>query len=379
MKNDTGGEAAGLLEPQHITVTDLGENEYGDHYEVASHRCRCWFCQECCRSMGKRLRDKLLPILETFRGLMMWTFTVDPELFRDPVQAYRYMRERRCIARTLQDIWRAGYLHSQRYFYVVEWQRDTEQAHFHVLLDASYIPWHFVLESWSKHRPAEAGPVRDDRPAFGTVIFSKGKGGRKGPFASAYHAACYATKYLTKTPEHGFPAWVLALGENTRIRRYSASRGFWGEPTERSEHDGRYEPKAQSYRKRVGNCGTSVDVFEVRLGKCDMSTGELPTVRAWVGELDVAARDVLAAVPARDARQRHRRSLTANTVQEVRDLVAAAVGSPVTWRRGGPVEVSAAVAGPDAPDYGDWRAEVVHEQYQRNFDAMIRRFMENQS
>ncbi len=36
----------------------------------------------------------------------------------------------------------------------------------------------------------------------------------------------YASKYLTKYPENGFPDWVMDA--TYRIRRYSTSRGFWG-------------------------------------------------------------------------------------------------------------------------------------------------------
>jgi hypothetical protein len=46
-------------------------------------------------------------------------------------------------------------------------------------------------------------------------------------FADAVHAARYATKYLIKAPSEGFPDWVMDMGDETRIRRYSASKGFW--------------------------------------------------------------------------------------------------------------------------------------------------------
>ena len=366
-----------LLEPKRNTVTDRHAGNLT--YEVARHRCRCSFCPSCARRVGAKLREKLIPILGTFRGLMLWSFTVDPTLFASPRDAYFYLRERRCLARMIQDLWRGGYLHSRRYFYVVEWQEHTQQAHFHVLLDASYIPWSFVLASWSKHRPATAGPVLGDRPAFGTVDFRKPKKNRPGlgQFDSPFHAACYVTKYVTKTPKSGFPAWVLDLGATTRIRRYSASRGFWGTETKRAKCDAAYEPKWASYRERVAKCGTTVDLFEVRLG-VDTVTGEIELKRAWVGELDLAA-DRLCGLPIHEklrAVSASRCAILAATSSEAVSILSASLGVGVTWKKGGPAKVMKE-KGPDDPEYGDWRAEVRHEQFVAGFDAMIRKWQEN--
>ena len=170
-------------------------------FELSACGCGCWFCGPCSVGKGLRLRAELIPILETFKGLVLVSLTVDASLFASPKDAFLYMVERRCVSRTAQDLRRAGHLHTRRYFYVVEWQRRTEQAHFHVLLDASFIPHADLLRSWSKHRPAVAGPVDGNRPPFGTVWLSVAE------FAGgAAHAARYVTKYLTKPPRGGFPA-----------------------------------------------------------------------------------------------------------------------------------------------------------------------------
>ena len=194
-----------LLEYVTNSVT-LPTNEHGARFEVSKCRCDCWFCPECCEVMGYTLRKRLIPLLETFKGLMMVTLTIDPKLFLDPQTAYLYATDRRCIGRTTQDLDRWGYLYTRRYFYVLEWQEKTEMVHFHILYDSSYIPFDRLLESWSKHRPSWAGPAEGNRPAFGTVLFSAPK------FADHVHAARYATKYLIKTPEHGYPTWVLNMG-----------------------------------------------------------------------------------------------------------------------------------------------------------------------
>lgn len=320
-----------LLETKAYSVTSTASDA---GFEVAKHRCRCWFCPDCCRILGLDLRKRLEPILETFNGLLMVTFTVDPSLFIDAAEAYFYMRDRRCIARTIQDLDRAGYLHSRRYFYVVEWQKHTEQAHFHVLLDASYIPWQFLLDSWSKHRPETAGPVVPGRPAFGTVLVSKPRfsGG-------AAHAARYVTKYLTKTPEHGFPIWVLRMGMHTRIRRYSTSREFWGKKTLPSGHGKPRDIKRRSYRQRLEQCGSSVDLYEFREA-VDRGTGEIETRRRWIGELAVPARELFDRLHnSRDVR-RFRRSLIAATSRAAVQSIEQAVGYNVRWIAGGPPCVS---------------------------------------
>lgn len=160
-----------LLEYFHQTVTTLPASDRV-HYDVSICGCGCWFCPDCCVVKGYKLRSRLVPVLETFTGVMMLTLTVDPSLFVSPLAAYRYMRERRCIARTMQDLRRGAYRHiySDRYFYVTEWQRRTEQVHYHVLIDAGFVPWHELLASWSKHRPLDAGPVVGDRHVNGKTV-----------------------------------------------------------------------------------------------------------------------------------------------------------------------------------------------------------------
>ncbi len=377
---DAQAGTASLLESLHNSVTDGGvpsDNTVASTgvYEIARHRCRCWFCPDCCHRMGLDLRERLKPILSTFEGLMMWTFTVDPTLFERPVDAFYYLRERRCIARTVQDLRRGGWLHSARYFYVVEWQEYTEMPHFHVLLDASYIPWETVLESWDKHRPSWVGPVVGERPAFGTVLFSKGRGSRGGAFASAAHAASYVTKYLTKAPENGFPEWVLNLGGTTRVRRYSASRGFWGAETEPPALDSDREITPVTYRERIGRCGATVDVFEER-ESLDYATGELKRVRAWVGEVTVNAATVLPAIDDGGPPERQRRTLTVTSLDDVLAAISAAAGRSVRWHRGGNPKRECQ----ETPERWTCEEESLfrHEQYARGFDAMVERLVKGE-
>ncbi len=276
-----------LLELSRNRVTEGVEEEVLG-YQLSRCRCDCWFCEDCCNVKGYNLRAELVPILETFTALLMVTFTVDPGLFESPREAFDYLRKRRCLGRTVQDLRRGGYLRSGRYFYVLEWQARTEQVHFHVLFDASFIPFDVLLASWSKHRPPNAGPVIEERPAFGTVWFSKREfeGG-------ALHAARYATKYLVKVPSGGFPEWVMGMGKDCRVRRYGTSRGFWGrEAPERAEPESHRDCEPKSYAERVGECAKTINVCQV-VAVMDTVTGEAMFRYVWVGELDVPASAVV--------------------------------------------------------------------------------------
>ena len=247
--------AAALLELVAYRVTK-GQGGQVGVYEIAGCHCGCWFCADCCKWKGLDLRRDLIPILETFSGLMMLTFTVDPSLFATPAAAYAYMMKRRCIARTIQDMHRQGFL-AFRGVTSAWWngRRRRSKCTSMFLVDATRIPWDNLLASWSKHRPASGGPVVGDRPAFGTVLFSK-RDFAGGPA----HAARYATKYLVKVPEQGFPAWVLALGAGRRVRRYSTSRGFWNQPAKVSR---------KTYRKR--------QLTRLSYGDASSGAGKAPT------------------------------------------------------------------------------------------------------
>lgn len=274
-----------------------GEKKEQEKYEIACVGCRSRFCRYCCVGLGLALRSRLMPILESFKGLMMWTFTLDPSLFTSPQAAYEYVRENRCISNTMRRLKQRGFLNTSRYFVVVEWQEQTQMPHFHVLADASFIPFNVVCELWNRFRPASAGPVQGQRPGFGSVRFTA------PVFADAKHAACYACKYLITYPQFDYPAWVL---DSHDIHRFSTSRGFWGdtpdavpaqdepaESIEQEEEEEAIEAPAESeeprttIRERLSKCGEKAVVL--RLAECvDEATGELTTRREFVGRLNTS-------------------------------------------------------------------------------------------
>lgn len=194
---------------------DTGSRE---RFEAVACGCRNWFCPDCCVGKGLRLRERLVAILETFTNVMMWTFTLDPTLFSGPEQAFDYVRAKRCISNVMRRLRERGFLHSGRYFVVIEWQ-DNGMPHWHLLCDSSYVPFELVCSLWNRFRPSSAGPVQGERPGFGAVRFSA------PTFNSKRHAANYACAYLIQHPQNGYPEWIMPRND---IHRYSTSRGFWG-------------------------------------------------------------------------------------------------------------------------------------------------------
>ena len=243
------------LEGLRNVVTEEGPREFA----LIPCGCDCWYCGRCCGGKAYTLRARLVPILAKFQSLMMLTLTVDPELFESPLDEYMYLRRRRAISRTMQDLRRWGCLNGPHYFYVVEFHKN-EHPHFHVVCDSSYIPVPLLMKAWGKHRPRIAGPVAPRRPAFGYCWIS----GKR--LYGALHVARYATKYLVKVPEHGFPSWVLAMGKDHRVPRFQTSRGFWGAPSFPTLPPARGESErtrtARSYADRLADCGSSLNVFK---------------------------------------------------------------------------------------------------------------------
>ncbi len=307
-----------LLEHSQNVVTDPDVQTY----ELAKCGCDCWYCPDCCERKGYNLRAELIPVLETFTGLMMLTLTIDPELFPSPRDAYLYVREKRGISRLMRELDRGGHLHSRRYFYVIECQRETEQVHYHVLVDATRIPKPAIDAAWSKLRPKDAGPPAPNRPAFGMTRFSvrKFEGG-------AEHAGRYATKYLVKTPEHGWPAWVMAMGREHRLPRYSASRGFWNRESVPSVPSGKTrDTQPRTYGDRVAECGTSCNVFESKEG-IDTETGEVRMRLFWKARVGVGE-DVLEIISP-TGQKRPRATIRASGVRACVEAVQLAAGHPV--------------------------------------------------
>ena len=188
--------------------------------------------------MGKALRTKLRDRLCKFACVYGITLTLDGELFSSPEEAWRYVMKNRLLSVFVKKLHDGGFLNSRDYFWVVEWQEETQQAHWHLLVDAHFVPFGEIVAAWSSFRPKSALPLPFkvtagnyktlERPAFGSVRFSMKS-------TNPWTAAGYATKYVVKVPDYGFPDWVLDYVG--RVPRYGHSRGFFAAPVATPEKE----------------------------------------------------------------------------------------------------------------------------------------------
>jgi len=117
-------------------------------------------------------------------------------------------------------------------------------------------------------------------------------------------AACYATKYLTKVPEHGFPRWVLEF--EGRIRRHEKSRNFfavsahknpYGHDNTCSEHHSSGEILVSKERRRqrttqeiLAGCGQDAALMLVQ--EVEVAGVELVDKYVFLGKLKDGWKDV---------------------------------------------------------------------------------------
>lgn len=201
----------------------------------------------------------------------MLTFTLDPQHFTSPQEAFEHVKRSRCLSVTMQALRRAGVLQTERWFAVVEWQLNG-WPHWHVLVEADRIPFDILRDAWNVNLH-KLGKSRDDtRVGFGSVRFN-------APLTDGKHAAGYACAYLTKHPEHGYPAWVLE-SQTRKVHRYSTSRGFW----KNSQDESQVVDELNEHDDDSSGCGandlTAVEDVETRqrrtigeqLATCGQST-----------------------------------------------------------------------------------------------------------
>lgn len=370
-----GRRASDYLEQSSNAVTET------DWYEAKKKGCKSWFCKECCLAKGIKLKSQLKERLRDFKGLMMLTFTIDQQLFAGPQEAFDYVAAKRCIGVTMQRLHRAGHLHSRRYFCVIEWQKNG-WPHWHILVDASRIPFGDLCEAWNRNWMGWQERVKLGRPGFGSVRFSVPR------FPDADKAAGYVAAYLTKVPDYGFPEWVLDRPQRS-IRRYYASKGFWGQARANSEPECKPEaadaieedacpvckavgpgfsdyceecgwsvldeqavgdvpdgpfvvepPPRKSIRECMRECGRDCVVLRCREA-VNEQTGELVIVREFIHNLEISLAEVLKLCPADQVNERGTRAVYRDRVK-VRSLLTvtgafrgrrvAASGEYADWR-----------------------------------------------
>jgi hypothetical protein len=271
--------------------------------------CGCVWCSKGCGlRKGLALRDCLKRELESFKSPYFVTLTIDRERFPGgPEEAMEWVQSGGVISEFVRILRRGGFLLDSRYFQCSEFQDDGGWPHWHLVFDAEFVPFFDICDAWAaagwsgragRERWGER-PIseRGGRPVFGSVSFRvKGK--------SELGRIChYLTKYLTKMPAAGWPAWVQTTSR--QLRRWSTSRDFWRaspppvsgkkvtefsklrgkyfDPNEEWEEDDQFLRKIgktkKSIAQRLDSCGsTSVLLDEVELPP---GPGETKSRIAW--------------------------------------------------------------------------------------------------
>jgi hypothetical protein len=278
----------------------------------------------------------LAPVLATFTNILMFTLTIDPQLFGSPREAYQYLRENRCISeimRLIRDSRHPGIrIHSTRYVYVLEFQ-ENGYPHYHVLLDASWIPVDELLRIWSTFRPRPAGPVADGHPPFGWVFV------KKHPYetTASPQAIRDALNYVTEAQPESIPNWVLDMGtDDSRVAMHGTSRNFFpkipgqDEPRPRPNRPRTSKTRSPSrpHRDRIEACGQSTEVVRV-LERTDPVSGEIVTRSShWQVRLDVTEAE-LQLLRENDFFDNHMSEVMAQNPDAVVDRISRFLGRPV--------------------------------------------------
>ncbi|QDU09473.1 hypothetical protein [Gimesia aquarii] len=288
-EDDAGGTAEPdrpYLEKKHNTVEKEIETQFRTveiDYVYVGCSCRSRFCPDCSEGQGILLRERVRSALKKWKHCQMWTLTVDPKIFNDdPKAAFEYCKEKRVIGELVKALRRKEeFKIGRHYFCAVEWQKKTEFVHYHLLLETEFIPFDIVCHYWNLNRPKWATISEEDqktgRPKFGSVRYTS----RVKKINTVAHAINYATKYVIKYPDHGFPDWVMNYPK--KIDRYHISQSFWRQAMTQAEIEAlkkpevlhsldctcdncvhEHEPRSnrKTHTERLDNCKTSGIVLQ---------------------------------------------------------------------------------------------------------------------
>lgn len=196
-------------------------------------------------------RQMTAAIMGEVEGVPAWghvfmiTLTHNPDHFLGgPVEAYRYVRKRKCIAKFIARLVKWGYLAEHKYLCIMETQPGSGWPHYHVLVDAARIPKRQIERAWNACHKGSAAAIAAGRPGFGSVRFSA-----QGLKEKA-RAVRYVTGYMCKG-EIRWADWVYDQPKGS-VKVFTCSVGALGK-VERPE----VAPTGLE-RKRVGTIGDQV-------------------------------------------------------------------------------------------------------------------------
>ncbi len=237
--------AAAALRLEHTCNNPTNSIEY--RLVFVPCRCQSRACEVCGVRKGLALRDRLLDVAGCFRKPAMLTLTVDRKNFASCQAAHEFVSSNGRIGLLMR---RLGI---KRWVWTLEFQQKTGDGwpHWHILADLSDCPSGRIDldRAWSFWR---------DKWGIGGLDLQI-----RRRFHQARHAVNYITKYLIKSPKHGYPRWVL---ESRKVIRLVAASRNLGPLVS----DGRSKPRNSSDRDRRprGHRRLLVD----RLAECGQRT-----------------------------------------------------------------------------------------------------------
>ena len=271
----------------------IKEPETQTFHKCISVTCKSWLCESCRRIKGIAVREQLIQKAAMFKAPRLYTITVNREWFASPEEAYHYVMEKKFISRLLTKEFSIS-----RWCWVLEAQENSGDGwpHWHILIDVGDLPG-----AWYHRQTKETRNTEPENrfgwcyiPHFfdlGRVhrLLRKWKIGeqcylstRCDSFKNPVHAIRYITKYLIKSPERGFPRWLL---ETPGVRFYQPSRVVGSLNGEASAQSLRNEDSARIRERkipidRIAECRLKV-VFVHYESSLDryISTPEMPGIK----------------------------------------------------------------------------------------------------
>lgn len=208
--------AGGRRPPHPASLERRNNNVTPSTIRAIRNGCRSRMCPcGCGRRYGHTVRDNLKMKAQEgiFKACLMMTLTIDRHGtqtglgFEEPEEAFDYVTLGRYIPRLMQKL---GIIY---WFWVLEFQSKSGDGwpHWHIVADVSHYPGNRLPKSQLQ----KAWKLWRDTWRIGSVDV------KLQPKKSPIHAIHYATKYLTKYPDRGFPAWVL---QRSNVHFIAASR-----------------------------------------------------------------------------------------------------------------------------------------------------------
>lgn len=148
---------------------------------LVPEKCRCGFCEHCAKQLSRERRNWLKHVTSEYVSPQLMTLTVDRDGtitgigFPGPAQAFRFIQEKRYVARLMQA------LGVKKYVWVLEFQMESGEGwpHWHIVFDG----WVDLKRAWSMWRDRwrvgglDLEPAKDRQRIAGYLCGYLAKGG----------------------------------------------------------------------------------------------------------------------------------------------------------------------------------------------------------